>query len=332
MMITARAIASFSNLQCVVDAFDVERRDHFEHLRNKLHQDRLQKSAKEDNDGPKFKGIGFFRKAHHFLRDMVGIEDKDVPPTSFAELIKQYYLKNEELIAPKKRDWINRQCIAYFDSVFKCLRKSLFFCSKLIIHKGDKMEYLMKFEHVAHSLIAKLFADVAKKSNDLERIEKKNEQFATKLFELEENQKKVERYFETLWMKLQQAFDDSFDGLVDSVTKENLFTVQVESALLSILPSGDKLINTRVQSIALMLLDNSIPLRVAWSELVKTAIFDYKLAFVESPLSQTYSQLVNVVVSKIKPLNQRTSVFNNIALPFCIQKIIENAEFAHSDF
>lgn len=321
----AAAVVRASNINCVVDAFDRERQEIGKQQSVRIARgDDLKKSPKQGEDGPVFRGRTFFQFTKQLVKDVIGIEDLEIEPISYATLINAYFREHTPFLSTEVRSWVNRQCLPFVAQGYRSTPRSLFVCTRLYQLRQVEVERMMKLEKLGYGAFGKVFKDAAESSEPEIDIETHREYFCTRESELKSAERSIDSFYDNVVDNFIDQFDSHLEKYfkqVDLVEEKCQLNTAIENQAIEL--QDKEYIRTAVGMVAVT---SKAKLNAIGCQSIKDAISDYKGALKESVNSVAFVHFCDRIVERVKGKADAELLYQNVVFPHCVGAIIESGD------
>lgn len=324
----AATVTRASNINCVVDAFDRERQEVGKQQSVRLARGGdLQRSPKQGEGGPVYKGRTFFQFTKQLVKDVIGIEDLEIEPISYATLINAYFRENTPFLSMDVRSWVNRQCLPFVAQGYSSLPRSLFVCTRLYKLRHADVNWMMKLEKMGYGAFGKVFKEAAEESEPELDIEVHREYFCTRESELNSAERSIEDFYEDVVDSFVEQFDSSFAkyfGQVDQVEEQCKL-----SATLANYPLDAQAKSEIKTALGMIVNTSKAKLNALTCQAVRDVISDFKGALVESINSVAFVHFGDRIIERLKGKAEDELLYQNVIFPHCVGAIVESGEHSN---
>jgi hypothetical protein len=332
ILMAVSATLCYSNADCVIEAFDLERQEVGMAQAAKLAEKsaaeaRTPKANPNNGASPKHKET-FMQWAKGVYNDITGTDDpRLVPSVSYSRIVDEYLHANTDFLSAEGKNWITQQCKPYVDTKFNDVARSDFICTKLYVHAQEEVAVLESLKGFAFHPIGRLLKKAAGASKPSAKEELKKETFAVFQSDLNNGRRKVRDFHGDLLKRFMKNFKEeyqSFISLLDNDTEK----CNLRKIVTDLLPQQSKQAVTVLRAVYALEAKGAIKITGGNCQIIQNVLVSYSRLLSESSTSLAFVRIGDLIIST---LNNKRSVVNlesNILFPMCISAVAVTSDQA----
>lgn len=328
IVMAASATFCYSNVDCVIEAFDSERQA----VGMQQAADASQKSAEQalalkalsKSSAKGQDKLTWFEKGRVFVNDVFDIDDPVLKSkVSYAQITSDFLLTNTDYVSIEARHWINQQCLPYLDAIFRDLPRSLFLCTKLHQSLPQQVGFLASVKGFAFHPIGRLLKKAATASKPSAKSEIQKEKQVAFTSQLKNGREKIAEFHEDLFKKFQQEFLKEYSAFLQRIDQDKCKAGR--SKRCSNFQASDSLTQS-LCAINALIVNDLFQVNDDSCQIVRNVLTTHAPMLTESPSSLAFVRLGDMIVGRIKGGRSIVNLKANVLFPMCISAIIESGE------